>query len=1785
GGTLDAMPAAAPGDGVDGDEEGEDEDADADLLASMMVLPDDVSSIDPAVLSTLPTSLQLDILEKMRDAQMAANREKFQVAARVRPENFCAVQMATYLKASAFRQQLEEYKQNLGGGGQGTDGTQVRKIMSEEGREYILAREPEKPLDKQRPQRGGGLFGGSGGGGGGRRGGGNKHDQLAVAAAAASAARRNVGMTPKLAAAIPLAAFKGLPTAAPAPSASANSTVPAPPAAMAAAASDTHGPMDVHRRDGQSMGGTVARGAVLELNLSDPEVGSSGSARGMFGSSSSSSEDDAEGGIRVDANVTSIGSGRGGGGGGAAIAAAAPPRGGGLAGASSSAPNLDDVEWEDVEVEAAAPSMAAATIALTSGRPRDWRERMAVRQKLWSTSHGFRMGRKLADWGNADAEGQNPKGGGAGGAGGVNHGSAGQRRRKGYARTSARSSGSGGSKGGGDGNGEGQEVSASGEEEEEDSEEGDDALLQEAIRQSLQQQQNEQKKSEKSLKLRTEGAAEGSVMGSRKREAVGSARRTNLSAAEATAEEVAAEEVAAEAAAGSKWPLATQPSQRSQPSVPSVPITTGCVSDEDFEWEDVSASPEPAAQPLAAVAAATSIRAAFFPPPLAPTHGSPLGVAKASCRVRHPIGTAAVGSGGNHQPLVPRRGPLAAAMAGATGQPSVVVGGNGGGSGGSAAAAAAATAPPSYVFSDTQDAARGPDAAVTAANPRAGSEVAAGAAQRAATSDSVSDGEIIWEAADADVEILPEAMPAAPDGDVCRRGAGSAATAAAAAKHAPATTSAPLGCHPSGTGTASARDARAGSKGSSLPYAGLLAPRRLSATAAATAAKPMATDAATQQNVCGKEEPSHPAIAAGAGQQRETRGETTSGAAATTAVAATASSLISQINSSSIRRLLEISSSGGGLGCVATAVTVGAAKAAPLAYAGSGAPGGGGGKGDDDDDDDDDDDIDFSFAMKVQGVETVPWVSGVHSVSHTLPVSAADAPTAAAAAATSPDAVAIGKPAGAATAAAAMATAADPEASDDFDVDFSFVTGSRVGFASGFPAAVTLTTDTQHTNMPIAATAPAAAGAARAEATAVAAVSPAAAAAAAAAVSQAPSASADSSGDSDLDFNFVKGPPVPQPPSSAPPGAALECVASGLTTQGSQGLSPPAPCGVLGEHQPLNPLREERSQWRRQQPPEPHEPAAHPTPQPPASGPVRAPADVLMDSQVPLAGVGALGDADADIDAGEEAADDADWFDEDPDYVPDRDRHPAGGQTGQPPVATATNVTAASAAAATMAPPDRPPTRTFLRNEATAGTATGPAASEIPYGAFLPPPLPPGTWVAPMQAAISKPQPTPSPPPPLPPGQYGAAPAATVAAASATAPPPDSGTTVAGEGPSLDELLEEVEAEEQELRSVQARASRNLEAPTPEMYQECQELLQMFGLPFIVAPMEAEAQCAYLEIAGLVDGVVTDDNDVFLFGGRHVYRHIFENRKYVEEYQMADVERELGLTRERLADMALLLGSDYTEGCSGIGIVNAVEVVRAFPGRRGLERFRGWLESPDVGLLAAARQLAGEEAGEGDAQPDDTPAQREFKRHHRSVRKNWQLPASFPSSSVLEAYLQPRLDPNKTRFSFGRPDIQLLRQFCSDKFGWTSDKVDELLVPVLKEYDNRQAQLRMEQFLSFSTRFAKIRSKRLQNAVAGIRGQELGEELVLGDTLQLTPSRRKGSGGAAIAPGATTPSDDGGAGEGKADAVALGDGARELMMEVAAAGEQAEGGVRDRKRRGGGEGTNCKGGAKRARTV
>lgn len=126
-------------------------------------------------------------------------------------------------------------------------------------------------------------------------------------------------------------------------------------------------------------------------------------------------------------------------------------------------------------------------------------------------------------------------------------------------------------------------------------------------------------------------------------------------------------------------------------------------------------------------------------------------------------------------------------------------------------------------------------------------------------------------------------------------------------------------------------------------------------------------------------------------------------------------------------------------------------------------------------------------------------------------------------------------------------------------------------------------------------------------------------------------------------------------------------------------------------------------------------------------------------------------------------------------------------------------------------------------------------------------------------------------------------------------------------------------------------------------------MLRLFGIPYITAPMEAEAQCAELVTLRLVEGIITDDSDVFLFGGNKVLKNLFNQSQTVECFLLSDLQRELNLERDKLIRLAYLLGSDYVEGLPGVGPVMAMEIIQEFPGEDGLHKFKDWWRKVQLG--------------------------------------------------------------------------------------------------------------------------------------------------------------------------------------------------------------------------------------------
>jgi DNA excision repair protein ERCC-5 len=257
---------------------------------------------------------------------------------------------------------------------------------------------------------------------------------------------------------------------------------------------------------------------------------------------------------------------------------------------------------------------------------------------------------------------------------------------------------------------------------------------------------------------------------------------------------------------------------------------------------------------------------------------------------------------------------------------------------------------------------------------------------------------------------------------------------------------------------------------------------------------------------------------------------------------------------------------------------------------------------------------------------------------------------------------------------------------------------------------------------------------------------------------------------------------------------------------------------------------------------------------------------------------------------------------------------------------------------------------------------------------------------------------------------------------------------------STEQAMRDFDAELKALRSQQKRDRRDADEVTQTMIQECQSLLRHFGLPYITAPMEAEAQCAELVRLGLVDGIVTDDSDIFLFGGTRIYKNMFNAAKYVECYLAADLEKEFLLTREKLVRFAHLLGSDYTEGIPGVGPVTALEILTEFD---DLEEFKAWTERVQLGRPADLEGQLG------------TPFRRKFRK---TVQKKLFLPASFPDRRVDEAYLFPEVDSNAEPFQWGVPDLDRLRGFLMATIGWSQERTDEVLVPVIRDMNKREVE-------------------------------------------------------------------------------------------------------------------------------
>lgn len=127
---------------------------------------------------------------------------------------------------------------------------------------------------------------------------------------------------------------------------------------------------------------------------------------------------------------------------------------------------------------------------------------------------------------------------------------------------------------------------------------------------------------------------------------------------------------------------------------------------------------------------------------------------------------------------------------------------------------------------------------------------------------------------------------------------------------------------------------------------------------------------------------------------------------------------------------------------------------------------------------------------------------------------------------------------------------------------------------------------------------------------------------------------------------------------------------------------------------------------------------------------------------------------------------------------------------------------------------------------------------------------------------------------------------------------------------------------------------------TDAILHDARQLLDAMGVPWIQAPSEGEAQASHMCAKGDAYAVGSQDYDALLFGAPVLIRNLTLTGKRklpkkniyvdinIEKIILQETLASLGIGREQLVTIGLLVGTDFCPGIKGIGPKKALDLVK-----------------------------------------------------------------------------------------------------------------------------------------------------------------------------------------------------------------------------------------------------------------
>jgi exonuclease 1 len=121
---------------------------------------------------------------------------------------------------------------------------------------------------------------------------------------------------------------------------------------------------------------------------------------------------------------------------------------------------------------------------------------------------------------------------------------------------------------------------------------------------------------------------------------------------------------------------------------------------------------------------------------------------------------------------------------------------------------------------------------------------------------------------------------------------------------------------------------------------------------------------------------------------------------------------------------------------------------------------------------------------------------------------------------------------------------------------------------------------------------------------------------------------------------------------------------------------------------------------------------------------------------------------------------------------------------------------------------------------------------------------------------------------------------------------------------------------------------------TPYMARQLIEELKKMNIQYVVAPYEADAQLAYLEKKGIIDGILSEDSDLLVYGAKRLITKLDQHGDCIEisrsDFASCRDMTLAGFTDADFRLMAILSGCDYLASINKVGLKTAHTYVRKY---------------------------------------------------------------------------------------------------------------------------------------------------------------------------------------------------------------------------------------------------------------